>query len=1673
MRDDSEHGLLFGVIALRENFIDRTALNEALRAWANDQTQGLEHILQERCLLSPEQFRLLEGKVRQQLDQTEVSMNHADREVAPGESPETEHDLSLIARWKGAVTTDDGPPTASRSDPTVSIAYDPIDRVFSAARSSSAMRYQILRPLALGGIGEVYVARDTELNREVALKLIQERYALHAPSRRRFLFEAEITSALEHPGIAPVHGHGLLPDGRPYYTMRLIDGERFKDAIQKFHRTAAAGQAPEIRARELRLLLQRFLDVCNVIEYAHSRDVLHRDLKPSNIMLGPYGETLVVDWGLAKSLSVGNGAGGASDGELNAESKPTEPGGFGNPDPDHSTLPGTALGTPNFMSPEQAAGESETIGKGTDVYGLGATLYFLLTGKPPCNGPDVLTILNKVRAGEIAAPCQALDWVSKALDAICMKALAHKPSDRYASARELAIDIEHWLADDPVSTFLDPLSVRLTRWGRRNRVVAVGIGVLLLSAVFGLTLGTFLLSKANWRTVLERNRAQESARTLERQVYINRVHLAQRECLENNIAAAEKLLDLCPPALRGWEWFYVARLCHQEKFTFHGHDQRVNAVAFSPDGTKVVSGSGKTFYRPKARDQARLLLWDAANGSISRRFEGLRGAVHAVSFSPDGKWIVSGSGFYADEESNGEGRVRVWDAETGRSKFDYSNGDGNALCVAFSPDGRRVAAGFGKYTSDSPGRLMVFEVSSRKVVFDRKMDTGAVQGLAFHPDGRTLASAGNKLVELWDVDKNERLGNLTGHTDWVFSVAFHPDGRRLVSGGKDGSVRIWDMPSRAEKKRIEAHAGVVLSVCFSPDGTKLASSGDDGALRLWDPATGQQQTTLRGHASLTTGVPGLAFSPDGKQLVSGGGDHTAKLWDVTTDQQVTFHGQKEWITSLLCLPDRTTVVSGSSDHSIALWDIRTGHLLRNLPEHDEWIFSLAISPDARLLASSGASAAVRIRDVAGPGVQLVRAFKGHGVFVRSVAFSPDGRTLVSAGNNENFQPLRGEVFLWDVATGHRLKTLIKGNASVFNATFSPDGSLLAVVLNGRRNPTTLPAKVIVYEWPSFRERYTISDPSHVGNDEDAGNGGRAFAFSPDGRRLAFSGSGGTLLIHNSSDGRHERTIVAHAQEVASLVFSPDGRRLASSGFDKLIKLFDVSTGEEVLILRGHKGGVVSLVFSPTGDRLTGLGCSTFAVAVILELTGRPELKGDTSLMRAKMLLITAIHGLSISMAFPAHAADPARPNILVILSDDVGWAEYGFQGSKDIPTPHIDSIAKGGVRFTQGYVSGPYCSPTRAGLMTGRYQTRFGHENNRVPAVSGLPLAETTIADRLRDRGYATCAVGKWHLGVKPEFRPTRRGFDEFFGTLANTPYYHPTQFVDSRISTEVRPVDSEDFYTTEQYSTRAVDWLEKNKARPWFLYLPFNAQHAPLQAPKKYLDRFPNITDETRKKFAACMSAMDDAVGTVLAKVRELGQEENTLIVFLSDNGGPTRQTTSSNGPLRGFKATTWEGGVRVPFCMQWKGSLPAGKTYDHPIIQLDILPTALAAAGARIDPAWRLDGVDLKPYLKGERTDKPHETLYWRFGEQWAVRHGDWKLLVGRAGSGKPELYNLSEDPGEAKDLASLSPEKLNELRRIYDRWNAEQAPPITPMESPNPGAAAKKAARKKAAAKKAADP
>jgi arylsulfatase A-like enzyme len=429
-------------------------------------------------------------------------------------------------------------------------------------------------------------------------------------------------------------------------------------------------------------------------------------------------------------------------------------------------------------------------------------------------------------------------------------------------------------------------------------------------------------------------------------------------------------------------------------------------------------------------------------------------------------------------------------------------------------------------------------------------------------------------------------------------------------------------------------------------------------------------------------------------------------------------------------------------------------------------------------------------------------------------------------------------------------------------------------------------------------------------------------------------------------------------------------------------------------------------------------------------------------------------------------AGAQKPNILLILADDLGYGGLSIQGCPDIPTPNIDSIGKNGARFTNGYVSCPLCAPTRAGLMTGRYQQRFGFEHNPGPAQQaaknfGLPKSETTLAERLKPLGYVTGMFGKWHLGYAADLQPTRRGFDEFYGFLGGAHPYLPAsrQLREGSILRGTESV-AEKEYLTDAIAREAVSFIERHKAESFFLYTPFNAVHAPMEAAQKYLDRFKDIKEDLRRTHAAMLAALDDAVGRILGKIREAGLEEKTLIIFLSDNGGPTRQTTSSNAPLRGFKGQALEGGIRIPYMMQWKGHITPGTTDDRPVISLDVHPTAVAAAGAAVDPKWKLDGVNLLPYLTRKKKDRPRETLFWRMGmRQRAVRHGDLKLVW--SGSEQPELYDLAKDIGEQRNLAAERPEDLKRLQAIWEAWDKEMMPPQWggPQAAPaRPGQAAK---------------
>ncbi len=409
-----------------------------------------------------------------------------------------------------------------------------------------------------------------------------------------------------------------------------------------------------------------------------------------------------------------------------------------------------------------------------------------------------------------------------------------------------------------------------------------------------------------------------------------------------------------------------------------------------------------------------------------------------------------------------------------------------------------------------------------------------------------------------------------------------------------------------------------------------------------------------------------------------------------------------------------------------------------------------------------------------------------------------------------------------------------------------------------------------------------------------------------------------------------------------------------------------------------------------------------------------------------------------------------RPNIVLILADDMGYADIGPHGCKDIPTPNIDRLAARGVRFTDAYANGPVCAPTRAALMSGRYQQRVGCEDNSRP----LPAAVVTLPHRLKAAGYVTGMVGKWHLGERAGLTPLDRGFDQFFGFLGGGHVYLPTENVKGEYAAPIlrngEPVE-ETRYLTDAFGDEAAAFVQAQQGsdRPFFLYLAFNAVHAPLQATPKQLAPFGKIEPPARRKYAAMVSAMDQAIGQVLKQLEETGALDNTLIIFTNDNGGPIGNITngSRNFPLRGGKRDTFEGGIRVPLLIAWPGKLAPGTVYHQPVITMDLTATALAAAGA--DRA-NVEGVDLLPYLGDDQSGAPHEVLYWRsctFSNNYAARKAGWKFVHSTEGAQDPGpqqtpasdmLFNLDHDIGEKHDLASAYPEKLAELRALYEAWS-----------------------------------
>ncbi|MGC6430276.1 MAG: sulfatase-like hydrolase/transferase [Jejuia sp.] len=417
-----------------------------------------------------------------------------------------------------------------------------------------------------------------------------------------------------------------------------------------------------------------------------------------------------------------------------------------------------------------------------------------------------------------------------------------------------------------------------------------------------------------------------------------------------------------------------------------------------------------------------------------------------------------------------------------------------------------------------------------------------------------------------------------------------------------------------------------------------------------------------------------------------------------------------------------------------------------------------------------------------------------------------------------------------------------------------------------------------------------------------------------------------------------------------------------------------------------------------------------------------------------------------------------QPNIILLFADDAGYGDFGFHGSDVMVTPNLDKLADQGVLFTQGYVTDATCGPSRAGLITGKYQQRFGYQEINVPGYMsknskflgddmGLPLDQKTMADYLKDLGYTNAMYGKWHLGNADRFHPLKRGFDEFYGFRGGARSYFPIKDFkgvhhDNKMERDFENYEEPDGYATDVFADKAISFIERNKKNPFFIYLAFNAVHTPMEATEEDLAKFPNLKGK-RKEVAAMTLSLDRACGKIMDKLKELGLDENTIIVFSNDNGGPTDKNASINLPLSGTKSNHLEGGFRVPYLMKWPKKLKAGTVYDFPVSTFDLLPTFYMAGGGKKENLEDIDGVDLVPFVNGKVTGRPHEDMFWKKDVRAVYRHNDWKLI--RFADRPAELYDLTKDLTEQNNLASEQPERLKAMFKKLFEWELTLERPL----------------------------
>ena len=1017
----------------------------------------------------------------------------------------------------------------------------PIDEQVSLPRPG---RYTIRKLHSRGGQARILLARDEYIGREVAIKELtfdgpddsQDSEELTSRRRankiRRFLREARITAQLDHPNITPVHELGRLEDGSLYYTMRFVHGQTLSERLR-----ACSDLSDRLR------LLGVFWDLVNAISFAHDRGVIHRDIKPDNVMTGPFGQTVLLDWGIAKIR--GQTDERARDLERRVELLQADA---------DETMAGFAIGTPSTMSPEQARGQVNLIDERSDVWGLGVVLYQILAGRAPFEGLSSREVLEKV-VKHPHPPVRSICAEAPAeLCAVVEKALQKNPAQRYQSAQELADDLGAYMTGAKVQAYDYTSWELLRRFTAKHKtgvVIAVSSLALLIASLV-LVLGAYRQAAA----------ARDSARA-ERQ--IANYHLAQ-----GYAEKAERLIEQARyPAARV---FAAASLVHNPAnpsgpFSESGfeakhpasHDLLVTAASgiyrsrhslqVEPRAVMATTGTPHSVtFSPEGRLLAAaglngsLAVWDSTQPEEARTRTICDGRAYSIVFTPDGSEIIA---------TGADGVVKAWALPDLSGPRTFVGHTDAVMSVAVSPDGAFLATG----GADDTVRLWDLESGENLDVL--RGHTARVWTLAFSPDGTRLASGSwDKTVRLWDIPSGKHLRTYSGHTDAIYGLAFGPKGARLASASWDRTVRIWDPRNGRDIHALTEGKDAQLSVAWSSNGKFLAAGGADRAFRLWDPENGELLLALDAHKDMVTSV---AFTPDSRFLATVGFDRRARLWALDEAERIPrLRGHRDWIYGVRYGPDGTRLATAAWDKSAAIWDTVGRQRIHELKGHRNGLYPVAYSPDGKQVASAGSKGELRLWDAKSG--RMNHTLAAHDKWIYELIFTPDAGRLLSASRD-------GSLKVWDAHSGKLLNRFDTPGNSLYGAALSPDGKRLATCGTDRI--------VRLYDLSSGKaERELKGHTDWVSG----------LAFSPDGKLLASAGRDTQIILWDPKSGAELKRLEGHDQWINAVRFSPDGVFLASSSDDSSVVVWNLKRYLPVLRLR-FGSGVADIDFSPDSKTL--------------------------------------------------------------------------------------------------------------------------------------------------------------------------------------------------------------------------------------------------------------------------------------------------------------------------------------------------------------------------------------------------------------------------------------------------------------------------------------------------------